>query len=211
MAVSGKRLIKIVIAVLIIFIAAFLIYRSGYRRGVAGIPDPVQTPAEGYEHYHMGGYDMSVDKMYRYEIEALVVHTKDYLSFDLGDQMSRHDFALAWGKIAEYNDRVDFHWSQSGRRVFVDVNDPQANSLVGNGSGSGYQLSNNHLIPANDSARLKLWAVRRGDHIRITGYLVNVDGHSKDGSTFVWHSSTSRNDTGDGACEVIFVEDVSWL
>ncbi len=26
-----------------------------------------------------------------------------------------------------------------------------------------------------------------------------------------WNSSTSRTDTGDGACEIIYVTDVKWL
>ena len=57
-----------------------------------------------------------------------------------------------------------------------------------------------------------MWLVRRGDHIRIKGYLVNVDAVKPNGSeSYYWHSSTSRTDTGDGACEVIYATEISWV
>ena len=43
--------------------------------------------------------------------------------------------------------------------------------------------------------------------IRLSGQLVRVDGD--DG--FTWSSSLSREDTGNGACELIWIEQLSRL
>jgi hypothetical protein len=45
----------------------------------------------------------------------------------------------------------------------------------------------------------------RGDRVRIAGHLVNIKDLS--GRVLV-ASSTSRDDTGAGACEVIWVEEI---
>lgn len=42
--------------------------------------------------------------------------------------------------------------------------------------------------------------VHSGDHVSFTGYLVDI---TKGG--YHWHSSRTRYDTGDGACEVVYV------
>lgn len=44
--------------------------------------------------------------------------------------------------------------------------------------------------------------MREGDVVVIAGLLVDVDG--SDG--FRWESSRSREDTGDGACELVFAD-----
>jgi hypothetical protein len=64
--------------------------------------------------------------------------------------------------------------------------------------------ANMHMIPSNDSMASALKQVKQGDVITLSGKLVNVKG--QDG--WQWNSSLSRNDTGDGACELIWVESV---
>lgn len=64
------------------------------------------------------------------------------------------------------------------------------------------QLSNNHLLSADDALRSKVKDVRIGDQIHVQGYLAGYssEGVGKRGT------STTRTDTGDGACETIYVE-----
>ena len=62
--------------------------------------------------------------------------------------------------------------------------------------------ANMHFIPGNDAAARALAAVRAGQNIRLRGQLVRVQGD--DG--FDWLSSLSREDTGEGACELIWLE-----
>ncbi len=60
-----------------------------------------------------------------------------------------------------------------------------------------------HLIPADDYVARQIKKVRRGSIVQFTGYLVEVKGD--DG--WRWSSSLSREDSGDKACELVYVKD----
>lgn len=64
--------------------------------------------------------------------------------------------------------------------------------------------ANVHIVPANETVLQHLSAIRRGHVVRLTGYLIEVQG--SDG--WRWKSSLTRADTGRGACELIWVERV---
>lgn len=65
------------------------------------------------------------------------------------------------------------------------------------------QLSNNHLISADPFIRGKISDINIGDQIRVRGWLSSYssNGGGKRGT------STVRTDTGNGACETIFVRE----
>ena len=65
--------------------------------------------------------------------------------------------------------------------------------------------SNMHMIPASKSVERSLKNLRKGEIIRVNGYLVDVDHPSG----WYWRTSMSRTDTGDGACEIVYVESLS--
>ena len=52
--------------------------------------------------------------------------------------------------------------------------------------------------------------VKEGDYIKIEGYLVYLYYSNEDGRG-EWTSSLTRTDRGDGACEVIYVKNITWL
>lgn len=58
-----------------------------------------------------------------------------------------------------------------------------------------------HMIPGNDAVARTLAGVRQGERVRIDGWL--VEANASDG--WRWRSSTRRDDTGGGACEVVYV------
>lgn len=58
------------------------------------------------------------------------------------------------------------------------------------------------MIPASDDVARTLAQVSAGEHIRLSGKLVRVEGD--DG--WRWVSSLTREDTGAGACELVWVE-----
>jgi hypothetical protein len=64
-----------------------------------------------------------------------------------------------------------------------------------------------HLIPANAEIQRKLKQVRVGDVVQLTGLLIRAD--AQDG--WRWVSSQTRSDSGAGACEVVWVDDVAIL
>ncbi len=61
-----------------------------------------------------------------------------------------------------------------------------------------------HMIPADENVRRALLAVGTGDRVRVHGLL--VDARRADG--FYWNSSLTREDTGPGACELVYVEEL---
>jgi hypothetical protein len=64
------------------------------------------------------------------------------------------------------------------------------------------QLSNNHLISNDETVRDQVKDIAIGDQIRVRGYLSSY-GSAEGGKR---GTSTTRTDTGDGACETVFVE-----
>jgi hypothetical protein len=59
-------------------------------------------------------------------------------------------------------------------------------------------------VPANDDVKEKLLRVKKGEIVQLKGYLINV--RHEDGWT--WRSSLTRDDTGAGSCELMWVENV---
>ena len=64
--------------------------------------------------------------------------------------------------------------------------------------------SNMHMIPADGRISDQLKSIASWDVVDIGGYLVEATG-----ARFRLRSSLSRTDTGGGACEVVWVEEVS--
>ncbi len=71
----------------------------------------------------------------------------------------------------------------------------------------GQHLSNNHLISDNRQIKKRIMSAERGDQIYLKGYLAN---YSQPGGGFRG-TSTTRTDTGNGACETIYVEEFEIL
>jgi len=61
-----------------------------------------------------------------------------------------------------------------------------------------------HMIPADDRIEKMLKSVRPGEVVKLSGYLVQVN--ASDG--WHWKSSLTREDTGNGACEVVYVKEL---
>ena len=202
----------------LVFVAGYFLQRfihSGTRNSIKGLKAPVQHEVDGGTvHMDKGWYDITITFKCSYDIDALVVHTKDYRGdSNMADAISPVDLGLAWGKVAELNETVDFNWDQASRRCYCEVNSQEDMYLVGGEDFLNQSFSNNHIIPAEENVRKDIERVRRGDHIRLRGYLVNVDGVEKKSGQggYYWHSSTTREDSGDGACEIIYVTNVDWI
>jgi hypothetical protein len=62
-----------------------------------------------------------------------------------------------------------------------------------------------HMIPARKSIERQLKDLRPGNIVVLEGYLVDVDHPSG----WRWRTSLSRTDTGNGACEIVYVESIT--
>jgi hypothetical protein len=64
-----------------------------------------------------------------------------------------------------------------------------------------------HLVPAGPNVAAALDGIGAGRVLRLEGHLVTIAGPGG----FTWTSSTSRLDTGGGACELVLVRSVEVL
>ena len=58
-----------------------------------------------------------------------------------------------------------------------------------------------HMVPANATVAADLARVGEGDRVRVDGWLVQLD---RPGG-WRWRSSLTREDSGGGACELVYV------
>jgi hypothetical protein len=134
-----------------------------------------------------------------FELYARVLSTERY-RFDAGARVSPVDLALGWGPMSDQAlvDQLDI---SQGARWFTLAweSPPAAPELLMRHS------ANMHMIPAEEWVEDILTDARVGQIVRIEGYLVRVS----DDSGWSWNSSLTRDDTGDGSCELVFVEQAS--
>ncbi|GAB1597104.1 hypothetical protein [Lysobacter claricitrinus] len=131
-----------------------------------------------------------------FSVDARVLSREDY-SMGRESDLSPTDLALGWGRMRDDAVLKRLDISQSGRwymyRWSGDAPIPPDEIVRSS--------ANMHMIPANVAAASALADVHAGDRVRVDGWLVEAD--APDGWT--WRSSLSREDSGDGACEVIYV------
>lgn len=136
-----------------------------------------------------------------FQLEARILGREDYY-FDRGAKLSPTDLALGWGPMA--NPEVLRHISISQRNRWYFW---RAEQLPIERRQIEINSANMHMIPATAEIAKTLSKLKPGQQIRLVGQLVRVDGD--DG--YRWVSSLSREDTGDGACELIWVEQLQLL
>lgn len=149
-----------------------------------------------------GNADLELRPVAAYSIGAMVVHSKSYWWGWQGD-LSPIDLSLVWGDMVKPEFDSHIHYTQHFRYTLY-VYDGQAPFS------DDYALahaSNHHLIPATPNVLKALRSLGKKQTIRLNGYLVNVEGKVK-GEPVWWRSSLVRNDTGEGACELLYVKSV---
>jgi hypothetical protein len=71
------------------------------------------------------------------------------------------------------------------------------------------KASNNHLIPADRTIAGRIRAIHVGDQIRMRGLLVDYTVTRDGREIFTRRTSLTRDDTGNGACEILYVADLA--
>jgi len=125
--------------------------------------------------------------------------SKKYYS-DKDSDFAPVDLALGWGFMSDENLIHQFDISQSGRWFRWHIKDPKTfaytiEDVVKNSA-------NMHIIPVTNEIKNKIAQVTKGDIINLQGYLINLE--KPNGGN--WKSSISRTDSGNGACELVWVE-----
>ena len=152
---------------------------------------------------HQEGVEYRISPLYEYALYGQVVSFRFHDSrFGLhrawNDHLNVADLCVVWGdnlnpdlnlnRIKFWNGQFTCNFSTRNREAWdrFDI----------------FQISNNHLILDDPHLRRQLSRVRIGDQIHIRGWLAEYAHSGGRRGT-----STTRLDTGDGACETIFVQD----
>jgi len=136
-----------------------------------------------------------------YSISARVISTRNY-SRKWTSSLSPIDFALAWGELAATKMDDYISYKQRNRWYYYKYSSdcPVDNDYIISHS------SNNHIIPSSHNLSIALKNVRENDLVEITGFLVRISG-TNNGQKVFWGTSTTRTDTGDRSCELIYVKE----
>lgn len=149
-----------------------------------------------------GGVPYMVRPLYEYELHGLVVSKRWHDGrFGLhrlwGDHLNVADVCVVWGSNARVELLREFDFANGEFTCYFVT---RSNSAWA--SFAPARVSNNHLLVGEDGVRYDVEDAQIGDQIRVRGVLAEyrtIDG-------FYRGSSTVRTDTGDGACETIYVQ-----
>ena len=132
-----------------------------------------------------------------YSLRGRVLGTKRYYSGPQAELVPV-DVAVGWGRMSDQAviDRLAI--SMTNRFYFYEWENeppiPQDEIRISS--------ANNHVIAADDDVGKVIRNLRAGQIVTMKGWLVNASG--PEGRT--WNSSLTREDTGNGACELFYVE-----
>lgn len=176
-------------------------YQAWTTRSIAHPPgilvaaDPQQKPLEG-DPPHFRRNDAEMVAVARFNLEARVLGVERYRA-DAMAKLVPVDLALGWGPMSDSKVLSRIGITQGNRFYFWSTDEfPIPRRDIETHS------ANMHLIPSSDAIERRIKAARVGQVVSISGYLVNV--RTDEGWTI--SSSLTREDTGAGACEVIWVE-----
>ena len=172
-----------------------------FQPEVLAEPRQTATKARPFDA-EFNGVDYLVEPEYEYDLAGMVVSFRHHdgnsrMHFRANDHLNMLDVCVVWGDSA--TSRL-LHKLKFWNGIFTC--NVKTRDQVAWDAFSMYQLSNNHLISDDTYIRDKVKHIRVGDQIRVRGYLASYSNENggKRGT------STTRMDTGDGACETLFVE-----
>ncbi|MBU0468035.1 MAG: hypothetical protein KKD07_00280 [Candidatus Omnitrophica bacterium] len=144
--------------------------------------------------------DVSISLLAEFSLDAMVLSKQRYY-FGRAAKLAPFDLALGWGPMSNPEVIKEIRISQGNRwyTYRYKIPPPIPHREI------SYHSSNMHLVAATKEVADEIKNVRWGDIIHMEGYLINI--MSDDG--WRWNSSLSRSDTGDGACELVWVEKFS--
>lgn len=203
---------------LLLFIALIITFftRNNYK-GINEISpevlnNPIQTETADKNpiQFTKNDFRYKLTPLYDYEINTLIVHKMDYTWFSIykTDSVFPMDLCTIWGRNVKdktYQDK-SLKFSQDIRYCFAQW---QSNLNFNNN-----EVANNHLVTNDEALEKKLKKISVGDQVKIKGQLVNIEATNLgepgryDPEKINWETSTTREDTAAGACEIIYLKNI---
>ncbi len=154
------------------------------------------------------GYTYTITPRATYDITGLVVsqHRGDALLnlYHQADAGNIEDVCVVWGDVITNGSYRQVSYSSGEFTCYYAWTGvaPPFNPQ---------RMATNHLIPAGDAVARQIRAIRIGDQLRMRGLLVDYTVSSDGREVFTRRTSLTRTDTGNGACEILYVTDVHVL
>ena len=193
-------MIKRLLFFTVIATGAYLTYSSRaveHDPGVLVSSSPLQSEAISHTPFIHKGFQ--VTPLAAFELEARILGTERY-TLGRESELSPIDLALGWGAMSDSAVLDQITIRQSGRFYHWSAKQlPIPRTTIISHS------ANMHMVPADAEVEQQLKALRRGDIVRLEGKLIRAD--AADG--WRWVSSMTRDDSGNGACELVWVKAVT--
>ncbi|EIC20449.1 hypothetical protein [Thiorhodovibrio frisius] len=170
------------------------------------LEEPRQTPT-ALEPFAVEAEDIRyrIEPLFDYELNGVVVSLHDSDAFidvyhfkDWKDFLNIRDLCVVWGENVASGAFRDMHYKNSTWTCWISTRDPIAADRF-----HWQQLSNNHVLAHEPHLYQAIKSAEIGDQINFSGQLAR---YSHDGG-FSRGTSISRTDTGNGACETIYIRD----
>ena len=150
------------------------------------------------------GVTYKITPLYSYEAYGVIVEHYDSDNWlDViheGDPAQTKDICIVWGENIKNDIYRKVKYSHGEFTCFVETDSREVWQQFNQN-----ELTNNHLIPANDELEKLLKKTKIGDQVYIKGMLVNYEILDEDGNKVRWRTTSSTMEDRD--CEVVFVED----
>ena len=151
------------------------------------------------------GVTYTVQPLYEYELVGLVVSKHDantwwdYLHREWNDSLNIVDLCVVWGNNVRSGAYADINFSSGQFTCNFSTSSNEAFAAFDQTA-----ISNNHLLTDQPGIAKRMLAVRVGDQIHFRGHLAEYSHHH--GREFKRGTSITRTDTGNGACETVFID-----
>ncbi|MEL7311929.1 MAG: hypothetical protein AAFN07_10485 [Pseudomonadota bacterium] len=148
------------------------------------------------------GREYRIEPKFGYELTGLVVSYRLHdgensrMHRRSDDHLNAADLCVVWGNNARIPELGEYKFRSGVFTCFWTYRSRAAGQRF-----NEQQISNNHLLTDDPEIRREISRVRIGDQIRLSGVLAEY--MSPNGSRR--GTSTTRTDTGDGACETIYL------
>ena len=189
---------RLVFLAALIVLAAYFVYDPSvsHDAGILVHEAPLQKPNTTVPSFAHKEY--LITPLASFDIKARVLSKKRY-RMGREAELSPVDLALGWGAMSDESVLDYFSISQSNRWYFWRYKDlpiPRQEVI--------YSSANMHMVPANSDVARELKRIKEGHLVHLQGFLIEVT--AEDG--WRWRSSLTREDSGNHACELVWVERV---
>ena len=196
-----------------LLVAALCFWRKDVLPAPAGLraelneePSQIEQKKAPFET-EVNGVKYGIEPRYTYDLYGLVVsmhHSDawwDYAHREWGDHVNVVDLCVVWGA----NLRRDAYRA-------ISFSNTQWECHYSTGSTEAWQafdetaVSNNHMVTDAPGVARALKNVHVGDQVHFRGYLADYTIYKDGAPAGKRVTSTTRKDSGPGACEVVYVE-----